>query len=81
MELQVLERVTFSNTTFGPLVHVDKGRVGGSPRTPLLYELLKVEASPGIGELPRTITDRLEQDNIGVIDTRHVGWRRRKMIW
>ena len=81
MELKVFERVTLSDTPFRPLINVDKGRVGVGPRTPLLDKLLEVEASPPIGELPRTVANRLERDDIGIVDSRHDDWRRgRKMI-
>jgi hypothetical protein len=32
---------------------------------------LNVEPGPAKGELPWTITDRLEWDDIGVVDSRH----------
>jgi hypothetical protein len=32
---------------------------------------MNIEAVLGEGELPRAITDRLEQDDIGVVDSRH----------
>ena len=76
MELEILERIALSDTPFGPLINVDKRRVGIGPGTPLLNESLKVEAGPPISELPRTISDRLERDHIGVVDSRHVDWRR-----
>ena len=76
MELKVLERVTLSDTPFGSLVNVDKGWVGINPRTPLLGESLKVEASTSISELPRTVSDRLERNHVGVVDSRHDDWRR-----
>ena len=41
---------------------------------------MKVETSPPISELPRTISDRLERDHIGVIDSRHSDWRREKKM-
>ena len=42
---------------------------------------MEVETSSSISELPRTISDRLEWDNISVVDSRHSGWRReREMI-
>jgi hypothetical protein len=73
MELEVLERITLYRATFGPLVHVDKRWVWGSPRAPLLHKSLKVEPVPGKGEFPRSITNRLKRDDIGVVDSRH-GW-------
>ena len=71
MELKIFKCVALSDTTFGSLIYVDKGWVGIGPRTPLLDETLKVETSSAIGELPRTISDRLERDNISVVDSRH----------
>ena len=71
VKLEIFKRIALSDTPFGPLVNVDKGRVGVYPRAPLLGESLKVEASPPKGKLPRTIADRLERDDVGVIDSRH----------
>jgi hypothetical protein len=71
MKLEVLERVTLNRATFGPLIHVDKGRVRGGPGTPLLLESLNVEPGPAKGELPRTVADRLEGDDVGIVDSRH----------
>jgi hypothetical protein len=34
---------------------------------------LDVESFLGKGELPRTVADRLERDDIGIVDSRH-GW-------
>ena len=76
MELEIFERFALSNTTFGPLVYIDKGRVGGSPRTPLLDKSLEVEASLSIGKLPGAITDRLKGNDISVVDSRHADWRK-----
>ena len=73
MELEVLERVALSNTPFGPLINIDKGWVGIDPRTPLLGESLKVESSSPISELPRTVSNRLEGNDVGVVDSRHGG--------
>jgi hypothetical protein len=73
MELEILERVTLNRATFGPLIYVDKRRVGGGPQAPLLLESLNVEAGPTESELARTVTDRLEGDDVGVVDSRH-GW-------
>jgi hypothetical protein len=75
MELEVLERIALDRAMFGPLVDIDKGRVWGGPWAPLLHKSLNIEPFPGKGELHRPITDRLERDNIGVVDSRH-GWIR-----
>ena len=81
VKLEVLERIALSDTSLGPLINIDKVWVGVKPGTPLLHKPLHVEASSPISELPRTISDRLEGDGIGVHDSRHVDWRRgRKMI-
>ena len=71
MELEVFKRIALSDTPFGPLINVDKRWVGIDPRTPLLGESLEVEASSPISELPRTIADRLEGNDVGVVDSRH----------
>jgi hypothetical protein len=75
--LKVLECVTIGNTTFGPLVDIHKSWIRGGPRTPLLDEPLEVELLLGCGKLPRTITDGLEGDGIGVGSTMHDSVRRR----
>jgi hypothetical protein len=46
--------------------------------TPLLHKSLGVESILGVGELPGTVANRLERDNIGVVDLRHGNWRRRR---
>ena len=48
----------------------------GQSLNPLLHELLNVETFLSIDELPRTVADRLEWDDIGVVDSRHCDWRR-----
>jgi hypothetical protein len=69
--LEVLERITISNTTFGPLIDIHKRWIGGHPRIPLLHELLEVELLLSGGELPRTVMNRLEGNGIGIGSTRH----------
>ena len=78
VKMKVLERVALSDASFRPLVDIDKRGVGVGSLTPLLDESLEVESSSPISELPRTISDRLERDDIGVIDSRHDDWKRRK---
>ena len=78
MKLEVFKRIALSDTSFRPLVNVDKRRVWVYPRTSLFGEPLKVETSSPISELPRTVADWLEGDDIGVVDSRHDDWRRRR---
>ena len=81
MELEIFERIALSDTPFGPLVDVDERRVWVYPRTPLLGKSLKVEAGSSISELPGTISNRLEGNDVGVIDLRHCDWRRGRKSW
>ena len=40
---------------------------------------MKVETSLGVGELSRTITNRLERNDIGVVNSRHCNWKEERV--
>jgi hypothetical protein len=73
MELEVLERITLNRATFGPLIHATKDGYGADLEPLFFSNRWTLNLSPTKGKLARTVADRLEGDDVGVVDSRH-GW-------